>query len=86
MQRAQISLTVDRGDRFAEIARDLSVCEAEVVRRALDRALGTGDAEREDRAVIASTSGLLADYPDWPEWLSAVRGQSADERPLSLGL
>ncbi len=86
MQRTQIYLTVDQGDRIAEIARDLSISKAEVVRRALDRALGTGDAEREDRAVIASTSGLLADYPDWPEWLSAVRGQSADERLRSLGL
>ena len=64
----------------------ISICEAEVVRRALHRALGTGDVEREDRAVIASTSGLLADYPDWPEWLSAVRGQSAEERLRSLGL
>ncbi len=86
MQRTQIYLTVDQGDRIAEIAQDLSISKAEVVRRALDRALGTGDAEREDRAVIASTSGLLADYPDWPEWLSAVRGQSADERLRSLGL
>lgn len=86
MQRTQIYLTVDQGDRIAEIARDLSISKAEVVRRALDRALGTGDAEREDRVVIASTSGLLADYPDWPEWLSAVRGQSADERLRSLGL
>ncbi len=86
MQRTQIYLTVDQGDRIAEIARDLSISKAEVVRRALDRALGTGDAEREDRAVIASTSGLLADYPDWPEWLSAVRGQSAHERLRSLGL
>ena len=67
MQRTQIYLTVDQGDRIAEIARDLSICEAEVVRRALDRALATGDVEREGRAVIASTSGLLADYPDWPE-------------------
>ena len=86
MQRTQIYLTADQGDRIAEIARDLSISKAEVVRRALDRALGTGDAEREDRVVIASTSGLLADYPDWPEWLSAVRGQSADERLRSLGL
>lgn len=86
MQRTQIYLTVDQGDRIAEIAQDLSISKAEVVRRALDRALGTGDAEREDRAVIASTSGLLADYPDWPEWLSGVRGQSADERLRSLGL
>ena len=86
MQRTKIYLTVDQCDRIAEIARDLSICEAEVVRRALHRALGTGDVEREDRAVIASTSGLLADYPDWPEWLSAVRGQSAEERLRSLGL
>ena len=86
MQRTQIYLTADQGARIAEIAQDLSVSKAEVIRRALDRVLGTGDVEQEDRAVIAATSGLLADYPDWPDWLSEVRGQSADERLRSLGL
>ena len=32
------------------------------------------------RAVIEETAGICADYPDWPEWLRAVRGRSADER------
>ncbi len=86
MQRTQIYLTADQGERIAEIARDLSISKAEVVRRALDRVLGTGDVEQEDRAIISASAGLLADYPDWPEWLARARGQSADERLRSLGL
>ncbi len=86
MQRTQVYLTAHQGKRISEISEDLSISKAEVVRRALDRALGTGDAEQEDRAVISATAGTLADYPDWPEWLSDVRGKSADERLKSLGL
>ena len=46
----------------------------------VDNALNVGDAEAEARAVIESTSGICADYPDWPEWQRAVRGRSAAER------
>ena len=86
MQHTQISLTTNPSQRVAEVARDLSIPTAEVVRRALDRVLGTGDTEQEERAVIAATASILADDPDWPEWLAGVRGQNADERLRSLGL
>lgn len=86
MRRTQIYLTDDQGDRIAEMARDLSISKAEVVRRILDQSLGTGQSEDEDRAVIAATAGVLADYPDWPEWLGDVRGRNADERLRSFGL
>ena len=31
--------------------------------------------ETEALVVIRSTSGICADYPDWPEWLRDVRGK-----------
>lgn len=44
-----------------------------MIRRLLDERLGL-DAGRERSEAIRQTAGLLADYPDWPEWLSTVRG------------
>ena len=43
-------------------------------------------ADEDDRAVIRSTAGVCADYPDWPDWLDDVRGQSASDRLADLGL
>ena len=37
-------------------------------------------------AAIEETAGLLADAPDWPEWLRMVRGTDAEGRLLDLGL
>lgn len=86
MRRTQIYLTDDQTRLIGEIARQDAISKAEAIRRILDRALGVDAAEPDDRATIQASAGLLADYPDWPEWLEDVRGGSADERPRSLGL
>jgi hypothetical protein len=56
-----------------------------VIRRLLDERLGNGP-NHERAEAIRKTAGLLADYPDWPEWLASVRGAPADKRLRSLGL
>jgi hypothetical protein len=55
------------------------------MRRILDERLGDGP-NHERAEAIRKTAGLLADYPDWPEWLASVRGAPAEERLSSLGL
>lgn len=86
MRRTQIYITDDQDQRVGELAKDLAVSKAEVIRRILDQALEIDAGEREAAGVIAATAGLLAGYPDWPEWLGDVRGRSAAERVGSLGL
>jgi hypothetical protein len=79
-------LTEDQRRRLAARARAERVSEAEVVRRILDAALGLTDDVDARVAVIEETSGILADAPDWPEWLARVRGAGADHRLKDLGL
>ena len=35
--------------------------------------------------MILATAGILADYPDWPEWQRSVRGRTAAKRLDELG-
>jgi hypothetical protein len=86
MQRTQIYLTERQQRLIAQMALERESSKAAVIRDILDRALGDGEAENEDLAIIRSTSGICSDYPDWPEWLDSVRGRTADERLRSLGL
>jgi Ribbon-helix-helix protein, copG family len=85
MRRTQIYLTDQQDRLLSERARDQGLSKAEVIRRLLDERLGTGS-NQERAEAIRRTAGLLADYPDWPEWLGSVRGVPADERMRSLGL
>lgn len=86
MKRTQIYITEEQERRIAQRARDEHTSKAEVIRRILDGALETGDAEAEARAVIAATSGICADYPDWEEWQRSVRGRPAEERLRAAGM
>jgi hypothetical protein len=79
-------LTDEQRSKLASLARSEGVSEAEVVRRILDHALGMPDADAERLAAVDETAGLLADTPDWPEWLAKVRRQGADPRLRELGL
>jgi hypothetical protein len=65
---------------------DEGISQAEVVRRILDRALGIRRGVEDRLAVVEATAGVLADYPDWPEWLASVRGPGSAERLRRLGL
>jgi hypothetical protein len=85
MRRTQIYLTEEQDRLLGQRARDLGVSKAEAIRRLLDERLGI-DAGRERAEAIRQTAGVLADYPDWPEWLSDVRGLSVEERLRRLGL
>jgi len=85
MQRTQIYLTDEQRRRIASLAADASISQAAVIRRILDEALGVDDGARARVAAVDATAGILADAPDWPEWLAAVRGSGADERLSSLG-
>ncbi len=80
MKRTQVYLTQEQDRRLGEIAEDRGTSRAGALRWALDTVLETGDPEAEARAVILSTAGVLADYPDWPEWQRSVRGRTAAER------
>lgn len=86
MRRTQIYIT-DEQDRLIEArARDAGIPKAEVVRRALDEALGLDDGRDARRRAILATAGLLSDDArDWPEWLAEVRSSGADERLRRLG-
>ncbi len=86
MKRTQIYITEDQDRRIGELAADRRVSKASVIRHILDQALHTGDPEAEARAAIEATAGVCAAYPDWPEWLRAVRGRSAADRARELGL
>ncbi|HEU5004104.1 MAG TPA: CopG family transcriptional regulator [Actinomycetota bacterium] len=85
MRRTQIYLTEEQDQLVGTRARELGVSKAAVIRQLLDERLGI-DEGGEREAAILQTSGLLADYPDWPEWLASVRGPSADEKLHRLGL
>ena len=85
MRRTQIYLTDEQERLLSERARDQGLSKAEVIRRLLDERLGSGS-NKERAEAIRRTAGLLADYPDWPEWLASVRGAPAGERMRSLGL
>ena len=86
MRRTQIYITDEQDRRLRARARDERISKAEAIRRILDGALDSGDAEGEARAVIRSSAGICADYPDWPEWQRAVRGRPAAERLRADGL
>jgi Ribbon-helix-helix protein, copG family len=86
MKRTQIYISEQQDGRLTERARAERISKAEVIRRILDRALDTGDAEAEARAIIQSTAGICRDYPDWPEWQRSVRGRPAAERLRASGL
>jgi hypothetical protein len=51
----------------------------------LDDALGIEEGGAARAAAIDATAGILADAPDWPEWLERVRGAGAGERLKRLG-
>ncbi len=86
MQRLQLYLTDEQRRRLARRAADEGISQAEVVRRILDRALGIRRGVEDRLAVVEATSGVLADHPDWPEWLASVRGPGSAERLRRLGL
>jgi ribbon-helix-helix CopG family protein len=87
MHRTQIYLTDEQRRRLARRAEDEGSSQAELIRRMLDRELGILSGRQERVAVVQATAGILADYPDWPEWLADVRGgRGADERLRELGL
>ena len=85
MKRTQVYLTEEQDHRLARVAEERGISRAAALRWALDTALQTGDAEREARDVIMGTAGLLADYPDWPEWQRSVRGRTAADRLEDVG-
>lgn len=85
MRRTQIYITEEQDRLIAARASDAGIPKAEVVRRALDEALGLDDGRDARRRAILATAGVLADAPDWPEWLAEVRGSGADERLRRLG-
>ncbi|HLH69405.1 MAG TPA: hypothetical protein VKY90_10325 [Candidatus Dormibacteraeota bacterium] len=72
--------------RLARRAADEGISQAEVVRRILDRALDIRRGVEDRLAVVEATAGVLADHPDWPEWLAGVRGPGSAERLRRLGL
>lgn len=84
--RTQIYLTEEQQRRIRQQASDAGISQAEVIRRILDKALRISDGLEERLAAIDATAGVLADAPDWPEWLEAVRGRGMDERLAELGL
>ena len=85
MRRTQIYLTDQQRDEITRLARDAGTSGAEVIRRILDESLGLDDHVTERIAAVDATAGVLTDAPDWPDWLSSVRGTNADERLRELG-
>lgn len=79
-------LTDAQRSSLAARARAEDVSEAALVRRILDDALGLHGGAEERMAAVDETAGLLADAPDWPDWLQSVRGRGADRRLRELGL
>jgi hypothetical protein len=86
MHRTQVYLTDEQRRRLARRAEDDGTSQAEVIRRILDRELGILRGTADRVAVVDATAGVLADHPDWPEWLAEVRGGGSSERLRSLGL
>lgn len=84
MRRTQIYLTEEQARLVAARADDAGIPEAEVIRDLLDQVLGLSDGLDERRRSIMETAGILADAPDWPDWLGGVRGPGADARLTSL--
>jgi hypothetical protein len=79
-------LTNAQRSRLSARARIEGVSEGAVIRRILDEALGLTEDEDARVAAVDETAGILADAPDWPEWLREVRGATADGRLRELGL
>jgi len=86
MRRTQMYLTAAQRNRLSARARIEGVSEGAVIRRILDEALGLDGDEDARTAAVDETAGILANAPDWPEWLSRVRGSGADDRLRELGL
>jgi hypothetical protein len=86
MHRTQVYLTDAQRQRLARRAADEGASQAEVIRRILDRELGILRGTDDRVAVVDATAGVLADHPDWPEWLAQVRGGGSSERLRGLGL
>src|SRR2546430_12705445 len=86
MRRTQMYLTNAQRTRLSARARASGVSEGEVIRGILDDALGLHGDEDARLAAVDETAGLLADAPDWPDWLRPVRGRGAGHRLRELGL
>jgi len=86
MHRTQMYLSDEQRRRLARRAADEGTSQAEIIRRILDRELGVTSGVDDQVAVVDATAGLLADHPDWPEWLADLRGPGASERLRRLGL
>jgi len=79
-------LTTAQRNRLSARARIEGISEGAVIRHILDEALGL-DADEDARvAAVDETAGILANAPDWPEWLRSLRGRGADDRLGELGL
>jgi hypothetical protein len=86
MRRTQMYLTTAQRSRLSARARIEGTSEGAVVRRILDEALGLEGDEDARVAAVDETAGILANAPDWPEWLRDLRGRGADERLREIGL
>lgn len=86
MKRSQLYLTEEQRACIGRRAEDAGISQAEVVRRILDEALDITEGSAGRLAAVDATSGILAEAPDWPEWLASVRGRSAGARLRKLGL
>lgn len=85
MKRTQIYISEEHERLIAARAADAGVSKAELIRRLLDEGLGIDDGADGRVRALEQTFGILAAAPDWPDWLAAVRGDSADERLRRLG-
>lgn len=86
MERTQIYLTTEQRARVSLAAEDAGVSKAEIIRRLLDEALGLNVSVRDRLEAVEETAGLLAEAPDWQDWLAQVRGNGSDRRLTELGL
>jgi hypothetical protein len=80
MKRTQIYISEEQDRLLAARAEDAGLSKAALIRRLLDQGLGIDDGADARLRAIDETFGILPDAPDWPDWLAAVRGASADER------
>ena len=86
MRRTRIYLTTAQRKRLSARARIEGVSVGAAIRLILDEALGLERDEDARVAAVDETAGILASAPDWPEWLSRLRGRGADDRLRELGL